>query len=97
MVEVSNITKSTATISWQPPANDGGAPVTGYHVERYTSLSDRWVRQTREPLPETTYEADNLMEGTDYRYRVVAINKRGESKPSDESDSFVAKNPYGKG
>lgn len=95
-VEVADVTKTTATISWQPPAQDGGTPITGYFVERCTKSSDRWVRQNREPVTETSYDDDKLMEGTEYSYRVIAVNKRGESSPSEQSEPFVAKNPYGK-
>lgn len=95
-VVASEVTKTEATISWQAPANDGGTPVEGYHVERCSDNSSRWVRQTRSPVTETTYHTDNLMEGTEYQYRVVAVNKRGESKPSEASEPFVAKLPYGR-
>lgn len=94
-VEVSEITKSSAVVSWSAPSNDGGAPITGYYVERSTNSSERWVRQNREAITETTYSADNLLEGTEYIYRVIAVNKRGESKPSEASHKFIAKNPYG--
>lgn len=91
----SNITKTEATITWQPPVNDGGTPLTGYHVERCSDNSARWVRQTRQPITETTYYTDNLMQGTEYQYRAVALNKRGESVPSEPTESFIAELPYG--
>lgn len=90
-----DISKSEATISWQAPANDGGAAIEGYHVERCSDSSDRWVRQTRSPVKDNSYHADNLMEGSEYAYRVVAVNKRGESTASQPSEPFIAKLPYG--
>lgn len=94
-VEVADITSSSATLSWSAPANDGGTPITGYYVERSTNSSDRWVRQNKDLITEKSYSQDNLMEGTEYLYRVIAVNKRGESKHSDSSQKFTAKNPYG--
>lgn len=92
----SDITSSEATITWQPPANDGGSKITGYIVERQTDNSNRWIRQTKAPVAELVYKADNLMEGSEYTYRVIAVNQRGESAPSEPSQSFTAKKPYGK-
>ena len=94
-VEAKDVSKTTANISWQAPDNDGGTGIMGYFVERSTRSSERWVRQNRELVTDTEYDADNLLEGTEYLYRIVAVNKRGESLPSQPSDSFVAKNPYG--
>ena len=94
-VVAKDVSKSEATVTWQPPSNDGGVPVEGYHVERCSDSSERWVRQTRSPLRDTTYTADNLMEGTEYMYRIVAVNKRGESSPSQPTEAFIAKLPYG--
>jgi len=32
------------TVSWEPPENNGGAPITGYEVERKEPKSNRWVK-----------------------------------------------------
>lgn len=94
-LSITDITATNATLSWEPPANDGGTPVTGYHVERCVKDTERWVRQTRAPVTETAYMDEKLMEGSIYQYRAVAINKRGESVPSEPTEPFTAKNPYG--
>ena len=40
--KVNDITKSSAQLSWQPPEDDGGAPVSGYYVEKNTGK--RWTK-----------------------------------------------------
>lgn len=77
-----------------PPEDDGGTPVIGYLLDRATNNSDRWIRVTREPLKAMTYDALSLIDGTNYAYRVIAVNARGESEPSDSVD-FIAKDPWG--
>lgn len=32
------------TVQWEPPENDGGAPITGYEVERREPKTNRWIK-----------------------------------------------------
>lgn len=46
--------------------------------------------------PDTTQvKAEDLIEGSEYEFRVIACNKVGQSEPSAPSRTIVAKNPYG--
>ena len=46
--------------------------------------------------PDTTeIKAEELMEGSEYEFRIVACNKAGQSEPSAPSRTIVAKNPFG--
>lgn len=93
---VSDIFATSAVLSWEAPASDGGSPVTGYLIDRATNNSGKWIRVTRNEIKELTKELSDLSEGTVYEYRVVAVNKIGESEPSQPCDAFTAKNPYGR-
>ena len=93
-VVASDITKQRAVITWQPPASNGGEEITGYIVERSTNGTGRWVRQNKTPLRDMSFTADDLTEGTEYRFRVTALNRRGESSPSNPCTPFTAMNPY---
>ena len=93
--KVDDITATSCSLSWAPPTDDGGSPVTGYYVERKSSISPRWVRVNKSPITDLTLPISELLEGTEYEFRVIAVNKKGESSPSTPSTSFLAKNPYG--
>ncbi|XP_072046921.1 M-protein, striated muscle-like [Amphiura filiformis] len=92
--EPENINKTTIKITWTPPETDGGSPVTGYIIERCDVSRKRWVRVNREKVTETDYTVTELIEGTEYQFRVSAENLAGVGKPSEPSVTVTAKLPY---
>ena len=71
---------TSCTVSYQPPENDGGAPVTGYILEHRTAASDsEWIRVNDTPVTDLQYTVDNLTPATEYEFRVAAENKAGMS------------------
>lgn len=38
-LEVSDITPETCCLSWKPPLDDGGSPVTNYVVEKLEAIT----------------------------------------------------------
>jgi len=38
-------------LQWTAPQSDGGAPVTGYYIERRDKSTGVWIRLNHEPLP----------------------------------------------
>lgn len=83
-------------MSWQPPANDGGAPITGYQLERQSGFSPRWAPVNKDLIEGTTYDLSDLVEDNTYIFRVKAVNKAGPSNPSEPSETYKAKNPWSK-
>lgn len=79
------------TIRWKAPIDDGGRPITGYHVEAKTMGSSEWQPWELLDLPETTANLTKLQKGFEYQFRVIAINKAGKSEPSHPSRPRVAK------
>ena len=92
--EVTEITKESCVLTWEAPEDDGGSPVTGYFLDRRTAESSRWLRVTKDQIPELTHSVTDLIEDTEYVFRVVATNKIGEGPPGPESKPFVAKDPW---
>jgi len=91
-----DVCKDSCELTWRAPEQDGGAPVTGYHVERCASgRVDRWIRITRQAVPDTRYKVGELVEGNEYQFRISAENSVGVGPAGPESDPIIAKDPWG--
>lgn len=75
-------TKSSITLDWKPPRNDGGSPIIGYLVDKRRHDSDEFERVNKTPCPATSLLVDNLADLHMYEFRVKAVNEIGESEPS---------------
>jgi hypothetical protein len=96
-LDISNVSKDRATLSWKPPKDDGGSKVTGYIVERRDTSkgADAWIPVTQN-CKETTFTVPSLLDGHEYDFRVMAINENGTSEPLRSSASVTAKLPFSK-
>ncbi|MEQ2184659.1 hypothetical protein GOODEAATRI_010307 [Goodea atripinnis] len=92
-VKCTGLGEDCATIVWEPPKFDGGAPVKGYLMERKKKGSSRWTKLNFDVYESTTYEAKRMIEGVLYEMRVFAVNSIGLSQPSLNSKPFM---PIGK-
>uniref|UniRef100_A0A8C7VN76 Myosin binding protein Ca n=1 Tax=Oncorhynchus mykiss TaxID=8022 RepID=A0A8C7VN76_ONCMY len=88
-VRCMGVGEDTATITWDPPKFDGGAPIKGYLMERKKQGSSRWTKLNFEVFESTTYEAKKMIEGVFYEMRVFAVNGIGISQPSGNSKPFM--------
>lgn len=93
---VGETTKTSATLSWQPPENDGGAPITNYVIEYRGAGQFRWQKATDETVPETTYTIQKLKEEQEYEFRVSAENLAGVGPASEISKPVKVIEPIGK-
>ena len=82
--------KDHVDLEWKPPVSDGGAPIEKYIVEKRSKYG-RWEPAVEVAGGETKCTVPNLTENETYEFRVIAVNKGGESDPSDPSTSVVAK------
>lgn len=75
---------SQIDLSWTVPNDDGGAPITGYDIERSIDNGNMWstiISNTNSTG--TTYSDTGLSPNTTYTYRVSAINSVGTGSPSN--------------
>ena len=91
---VTEFFKDSISIAWQPPEYDGGSPVTGYHVERRLTSSNRWLKVTKETLTTMTFKDTDVVEDNEYEYRIMAENKVGVGPPSEPTPPVKAVDPW---
>lgn len=65
------------TVRWDPPASDGGTPVSGYILCRRAGLSEECA-----PVNANVYTDDALLPLASYDYAVRAVNAVGEGPES---------------
>jgi hypothetical protein len=70
------------TLTWQPPADNGCMPITGYRIYYGTSPGNYTVDITVGNV--TAYTITNLTGRQKYYFGVCAINPAGESAESNE-------------
>ena len=90
-VDISNITKDSVSLSWQPPTKDGGSPLTGYVIEQRDTRRTQWVRAGTVDKDTTSFTASKLLEDNEYVFRITAINAEGESIPLDSKPARPSK------
>ncbi|XP_071104533.1 twitchin-like isoform X3 [Haliotis cracherodii] len=89
--QITDTDRNRIEMKWDPPEDDGGAPVTSYDIERKDPKSGRWVKINKAPVEGNTYKDDKVSEGKEYEYRVIANNEAGSSEPSHASKPAIAK------
>jgi hypothetical protein len=94
-LEAVEATKSTVTLQWNPPKDDGGSDIAGYIIEKCLEGTDTWVKCPGIFIqPKATVK--HLDEGKAYKFRVKAENIFGESDPLETKTHVVVKPPYSK-
>ncbi|XP_055900297.1 twitchin-like isoform X6 [Biomphalaria glabrata] len=89
--EVVDRDRTFIEMKWEPPRDDGGAPIAGYEVERKEPKTNRWIKLNKNLITEPQFKDEKVQEGKEYEYRVYAVNEAGPSEPSATSAPVVAK------
>ncbi|RVE42163.1 hypothetical protein evm_013182 [Chilo suppressalis] len=82
-VSVTRQVDKSVTLIWEPPEDDGGCRIGNYVVEYYRGGWNVWLKATTSR--KTTVTLFDLIEGSEYRFRVKAESPYGMSAPSVES------------
>jgi fibronectin type 3 domain-containing protein len=76
------------SLTWQPPASDGGSPIIGYSVYRGTAPGGALFLATVGPI--LSYTDFGVSNGVTYYYQVAAVNAVGEGPRSAEVSATPA-------
>ena len=86
------VAKNYVTLQYYSPEDDGGSPITCYHVEKREDRSSFWTIAATSP--EQICQITGLIEGTPYKFRVAAENKQGTGLFTEYITSVTPKSPY---
>ena len=92
--EIISYDHMTCDIKWGPSESDGGSPITHYIIQTRTNNGD-WIFdgnfQTPTGSEKLEYQVTGLTENDKVQFRAIAVNKGGESPPSDPSPLHTVK------
>ena len=86
---VSKVTSNSLKLRWSPPDYDGGSPVLSYQIEMLQLGIDQWQPIVQQPR--NNFTVKTLEPSMSYKFRVIAYNEFGASKPSEPSDVVSTK------
>lgn len=81
----------SVTLAWTAPQDDGGCKIGNYVVEYYRMGWNVWLKASATRQLSTTL--NDLIEGSEYKFRVKAESPYGLSEPSEESNILFVPDP----
>lgn len=81
----------SATLSWTAPEDDGGCKIGNYVVEYFRIGWNVWLKAVT--TRQLTATLNDLIEGSEYKFRVKAESPYGMSDPSEESEVLFVPDP----
>ncbi|XP_037624285.1 titin-like [Sebastes umbrosus] len=84
-VTVKDVTKNSATVTWDIPENEGGAAVKSYLVDIRDISRKGWTKLT-DKCRRISYKVSDLEEGGIYFFRVTGENEYGVGVPAETKE-----------
>ena len=73
------------SLSWNAPSDNGGAEITGYEV-----TMDNWATKVTKTASERSHTFPDLTNGTQYTFKVRAVNSEGAGEESTQTATPAA-------
>ena len=87
-----HVVDEVLSVTWEPPVNNGGLPVTSYRVEQ-RSPGGEWDEISYTLGTGRSALVTGLRNGAPYEFRVIAWNSAGEGTPSEPVTGSVTLTP----
>ncbi|XP_008590838.1 PREDICTED: myomesin-3-like, partial [Galeopterus variegatus] len=84
-----DVNRDCLILTWVPPSDSRGNPITSYSIELCQGDSGEWVPCHEAPGGTCRCPIQGLIEGQSYRFRVRAVSRAGSSIPSKASKAVV--------
>uniref|UniRef100_A0A8C3KNF6 Titin n=1 Tax=Calidris pygmaea TaxID=425635 RepID=A0A8C3KNF6_9CHAR len=91
-VNIDEVSADSVTLSWKPPAYDGGCHISNYIVEKRDTTTTTWDVVSAS-VARTSIKVSRLTTGSEYQFRICAENRYGKSTYTN-SPSVVAEYPF---
>lgn len=96
-LEATDIKQTSVMLTWNPPENNGGSEVIHYIVEKREIDRKTWATVKTELQPDKIpVKVSGLTPGTEYYFRVTAVNEYGSGVPKVTPTSYLASDPVSK-
>ncbi|XP_037026622.1 twitchin-like isoform X2 [Bradysia coprophila] len=79
-LEVFDIIEDGCKLKWNKSDDNGGIEILEYKIEIFNKTTNNWSLLTKISGDKTKYTVTDLTYGPEYKFRVSAINKEGESE-----------------
>ena len=89
VLDTDYITLDSAVLYWSEPDSDGGAEITSYIINYREIDAESWTEVDTEST-DTNYTLSDLDDGTDYEFRVAAVNSVGQGEWSEAEEFSTA-------
>lgn len=81
-------------LKWAPPESDGGRPILHYVIEQKDKFSNDFKEVMKTDGPKCEARIPDLKENQEVQFRIRAVNKAGQSTPSEATKPHIVKHRY---
>ncbi|VDI59631.1 Hypothetical predicted protein [Mytilus galloprovincialis] len=89
LFNVTDITTTSVTLTWEEPLTNGGVDITGYPIERYDLGEKKWMKVGVADPNDRMYQVTNLLTSHEYYFRITAENLAGTSPKVESPESVL--------